>query len=79
MQERLSAIRCIDEESKYPGTADTAIALWAQYSGANRMVDVPLYIGDAVWEDTVLDDLVPVGLRAQHPSPCWTTTAYWSA
>ena len=65
--ESLSVFCCVDDEGKYLGTGDPAITLRARASGAARMEDAPLYIGDAVWLDTVLDDLVPAGLRAQHP------------
>ena len=67
--QHLSAICCVDDEGKYLGTADPASALRATRSGAKQIEDAPLYIADAVWEETVLDDLVPAGLRANHPLP----------
>ena len=66
-QEGLSVICCVDEDGKYLGTADPAVALRARAGGAERIEDATLYVGDTVWLDTVLDDLVPAGLRAQHP------------
>jgi glycine betaine/proline transport system ATP-binding protein len=66
-EQDLSAICCVDGEGKYLGTANAASAMRAQRSGVARIEDAPLYIGDAVWEHTVLDDLVPAGLRANHP------------
>jgi CBS-domain-containing membrane protein len=66
-QESLSVICCVDDDGKYLGTADPAIALRARAGGVERVEDAPLYVGDTVWLDTVLDDLVPAGLRAQHP------------
>ncbi len=68
-EQHLSAICCVDDEGKYLGTADPASALRATRSGAKRIEDAPLYLADAVWEETVLDDLVPAGLRANHPLP----------
>lgn len=62
-----SAVCCVDLEGKYLGTADLASAQRAQREGAARIEDALLYIGGTVWEDTVLDDLVPAGLRARHP------------
>ena len=63
----LTGISCVDEERKYLGTAYLSRLLPAQRSGVKRLDETALYIGDAVWEETVLDDLVPAGLRAQHP------------
>ena len=68
-ERQLSSVCCVDDEGKYLGTADPANTLRATRSGAQRIEDAPLYIGDAVWEETVLDDLVPAGLRANHPLP----------
>lgn len=61
-----SALCCVDGEGKYLGTADLARARMGQRQGASRIEDAPLYVGDTVWEDTVLDDLVPAGLRSRH-------------
>ena len=63
----LTGISCVDDERKYLGTAYLSRLLPAQRSGVKRLDETTLYIGDAVWEETVLDDLVPAGLRAQHP------------
>ncbi len=63
----LTGICCVDDERKYLGTAYLSRLLPAQRSGLRRLDETALYIGDAVWEETVLDDLVPAGLRAQHP------------
>ncbi len=68
-ERHLSTICCVDEDGKYLGTADPSSALRATRSGVTRVEEAPLYIGDAVWEHTVLDDLVPAGLRANHPLP----------
>ena len=68
-ERQLSAICCVDDAGKYLGTADPSSALRATRSGVDRIEDAPLYVGDAVWEETVLDDLVPAGLRANHPLP----------
>lgn len=62
-----SAICCVDSEGKYLGTADLARAQLAQRQGIAQIEDAPLYVGDTVWEHTVLDDLVPAGLRSRHP------------
>ena len=62
-----SAVCCVDGKGKYLGTADLARAQLAQRQGVTRIEDMPLYVGDTVWQDTVLDDLVPAGLRSRHP------------
>ena len=62
-----SAVCCVDDEGKYLGTADLARAQLAVRDGGALIEDALLYIGDTVWEDTVLDDLVPAGLRSRHP------------
>ena len=62
-----SAIYCVDSERKYLGLIDPARALQARRSGVTTVQEAPLFIGNTVWEDTVLDDLVPAGLRANHP------------
>ena len=63
----LSSLCCVDAEGHYLGKSDLARARIAQRQGAKRVEEVTLYVGDAVSEETVLDDLVPAGLRAQHP------------
>ena len=63
----LSTTCCVDADGKYLGALDLARALRAQAEGAKQIEQAQLYIGDSVWEETVLDDLVPAGLRAQHP------------
>ncbi len=63
----LNSLCCIDAVGKYLGTADLARARMAERNGATRVDQATLYIGDAVWEETVLDDLVPAGLRSRHP------------
>ena len=63
----LEYMRVLDEQRRYLGTARTA-----QLRAADaRQVceELALFIGDAVWLDTVLDDLVPLGLRSPHPLP----------
>ncbi len=62
-----TALCCVDRDGKYLGTADLARAQLALRQGASRIEDAPLYIGDTVWLNTVLDDLVPAGLRSRHP------------
>ena len=63
----LSSLCCVDAEGRYLGKSDLARARIAQRQGAKHVEEVPLYVGDAVGEETVLDDLVPAGLRAQQP------------
>ncbi len=63
----LSSLCCVDAEGRYLGKSDLARARIAQRQGAKHVEEIPLYVGDAVGEETVLDDLVPAGLRAQHP------------
>ena len=63
----LSSLCCVDAEGRYLGKSDLARARVAQRQGARQVEEVTLYVGDAVGEETVLDDLVPAGLRAQHP------------
>ncbi len=68
MQDRaLSTTCCVDANGKYLGALDLARALKARSEGAQGIEQAQLYIGDTVRQDTVLDDLVPAGLRAQHP------------
>ena len=63
----LSMTCCVDAGGKYLGALDLARALKARSEGAQEIKQAQLYVGDAVRQDTVLDDLVPAGLRAQHP------------
>ncbi len=63
----LSTSSCVDANGKYLGALDLARALKARSEGAQGIEQAQLHIGDTVRQDTVLDDLVPAGLRAQHP------------
>ena len=63
----LNALCCVDAAGKYLGKSDLARARVAQRGGAKQVGEIVLYLGDAVGTDTVLDDLVPAGLRAQYP------------
>jgi len=60
----LSVMRIVDDQFRYLGTAHLGALLTRP---TQRCDDLVLFIGDAVWEDTVLDDLVPPGLRSPHP------------
>ena len=66
-QPETTAVCCVDSDGRYLGTADLARARQAERQGASRIEEAPLYLGDTVWEGTVLDDLVPAGLRSRHP------------
>ena len=56
----------VDEAGRYVGTVDLRDVL---EGGERPVASLPLQEDDAVAEDTVLDELVPRGLRADHPVP----------
>ena len=64
-----NSVKVIDEQSRYLGTAHLPRLLAAARERDRPLAALTLSIGDAVGRDTVLDDLVPLGLRSEHPLP----------
>ncbi len=56
----------IDDEGRYVGTVDLRDVL---EGGERSVASLPMQEDDAVAKDTVLDELVPRGLRSDHPVP----------
>ena len=61
--------RVVDGQGRYLGTAELGSLLAEARRDDRPLQDAALYIANAVWVDTVLDDLVPTGLRSQYPLP----------
>ena len=59
----------VDGEKHYVGTARLQRINSAIRRGVGAIGDVPLTFDEAVTSDTVLDELVPFGLRADHSVP----------
>ena len=59
----------VDESCRYVGTALLQRIERARPGPETTMLDVPLIVEDVVSPETVLDDLVPLGLRSEHSIP----------
>ncbi len=59
----------VDETGRYLGTARLQRINYAIRRGVAKIGDVTLTVDEAVGRDTVLDELVPYGLRADHSVP----------
>ena len=59
----------VDDDRRYIGTARLQRINAAIRRGVEKIGDVNLIVDDAVSSDTVLDELVPYGLRADHSVP----------
>lgn len=59
----------VDGDKRYVGTARLQRINSAIRRGVKKIGDVPLTVDEAVTSDTVLDELVPYGLRADHSVP----------
>ena len=59
----------MDDEKRYVGTARLQRINSAIRRGVEKVGDVTLTVDEAVSSDTVLDELVPYGLRADHSVP----------
>ena len=59
----------VDEDSRYVGTALLQRLRRAALSGDAAITEAPLFEEEGVGPETVLDQLVPIGLRADHSIP----------
>ncbi len=59
----------VNSEKRYVGTARLQRINSAVRRGVEKIGDVALTVDEAVTSDTVLDELVPYGLRADHSVP----------
>lgn len=59
----------VDDQKRYVGTARLQRISSAIRQGVQKIGDVTLTVDEAVSVDTVLDELVPFGLRADHSVP----------
>ena len=57
----------VDDQRRYVGTAYLSNVLTRIRTGDCALAAAPLITDGRVLQDTVLDDLVPAGLRSQHP------------
>ena len=57
----------VDDQHRYVGTAYLSNVLTRIRTGDCALAAAPLITDGRVLQDTVLDDLVPAGLRSQHP------------
>ena len=57
----------VDEQRRFLGATYLSEVLRESRRGDGRIDAMELYHEDRVQDDTVLDDLVPIGLKAQHP------------
>ncbi len=69
IEDDLSYALVVDSQKRYVGTARLQRINWAIRQGAAQIGDVTLTVDEAVSSDTVLDELVPYGLRADHSVP----------
>jgi len=69
IEEDLGYALVVDGEKRYVGTARLQRISSAVRSGVAQIGDVTLTVDEAVTSDTVLDELVPYGLRADHSVP----------
>ncbi len=65
----LSYTLVVDDMGRYVGTALLQRINAAVRRGVSKISDVQLTVDDAVRTDTVLDELVPSGLRSDHSVP----------
>ena len=69
IEEDLGYALVVDGEKRYVGTARLQRISSAIRRGVENIGDVTLTVDEAVKSDTVLDELVPYGLRADHSVP----------
>ncbi len=69
IEDDLGYAMVVDDEKRYIGTARLQRINSAIRRGVESIGDVPLTVDEAVSSDTVLDELVPFGLRADHSVP----------
>ena len=69
IEEDLSYAMVVDKDGRYVGTARLQRINAAIRRGVDKIGDVPLTVDESVTWDTVLDELVPYGLRADHSVP----------
>ncbi len=69
IEDDLGYAMVVDDERRYIGTARLQRINSAIRRGVDRIGDVTLTVDEAVTSDTVLDELVPYGLRADHSVP----------
>ncbi len=67
-QERMHAL-VVDEAGRYAGSADLLLLRHTLDEGDRPVGSLTLEMESAVAEETVLDELVPHGLRSDHPIP----------
>ncbi|MXX18364.1 MAG: ATP-binding cassette domain-containing protein, partial [Dehalococcoidia bacterium] len=67
-QERMHAL-VVDEAGRYAGSADLLLLRHTLDEGDRPVGSLTLEEESAVAEETVLDELVPHGLRSDHPIP----------
>ncbi len=69
LQDDLDYTLVVDDDGRYLGTAGIQSFDDAVSHGVEDVRDVPLAVDDAVTKDAVLDEVVPIGLRADHCVP----------
>ena len=69
IEEDLGYAMVVDKDGRYVGTARLQRINAAIRRGVDKIGDVPLTVDESVTWDTVLDELVPCGLRADHSVP----------
>ena len=69
IEEELGYAMVVDKDGRYVGTARLQRINAAIRRGVDKIGDVPLTVDESVTWDTVLDELVPYGLRADHSVP----------
>lgn len=69
IEDDLGYAMVIDDAKRYVGTARLQRINSAIRQGVERIGDVTLTVDEAVTSETVLDELVPYGLRADHSVP----------
>ena len=67
-EERMHAL-VVDEEGRYMGSVGLLFLRHALEEGDRPVGSLAMEKASAVVEDTVLDELVPRGLRSEHPMP----------
>ncbi len=69
IEEDVGYAMVVDKDGRYVGTARLQRINAAIRRGVDKIGDVPLTVDESVTWDTVLDELVPYGLRADHSVP----------
>lgn len=69
IEDDLGYAMVVDDAKRYLGTARLQRINSAIRQGVERIGDVTLTVDEAVTSETVLDELVPYGLRADHSVP----------